>query len=551
MKTLTRLQVLEKQNKDLRTRLENRQVKAELSLDATGEELKDLRIQAGIKDATILMLQKEIAALTKELGEAKDLRAETMQARIAAAAAAAVAEATAPLIDELAKAHAEIARLKTIINKDPSNSSIPPGQSGFKRHAHNSREKSGLRIGGQPGHPGHRLSLPSNLDELVEKGIVTKKLIDHTDGADDYISRFVIDIKVTTTVTEHRFAAGAELPENLYNEVSYGDNIKAMSVLLLNEGVIAEKRFSDILTGLTQGAVTISPATLERFQAQFAKKLEANGELEAIKQDLLNGEVMHTDDTPMRCVETVEFNDNGGMVIQTAEGKSFSTTVRTYSNDRSTLYTVNPKKDQEGVDRDGVLPVFLGTLSHDHETKFYNYGSAHSTCGEHLLRDLKGLRDLWKIPWAGDMRAHVAGMNNHKNRDLLNNITACDPELLASFERTFDELLARGKAEFGQMKDGDFGFDEFRKMLNRLTDFKDCYLLFIRDYKAPFTNNMAERDLRAEKTRQKVSLSFRSWGGITNHAKIRSFVSTAKKRKCDLFAAIAQVINGVPVLRAV
>jgi hypothetical protein len=544
MKALTRLQVLEKQNKDLRTRLENRQGKAELYFAENEDELKELRISVRDNDTIVAMLQKEIGALTKELGEAKDLRAETMQVRIDAA----VAAATAPLLAELEKAHVEIARLKAIINKDPSNSSIPPGQSGFKRHAQNSREKSGRHIGGQPGHPGHRLSLPANMDELVEKGVVTKLLVDHTGGAADYISRFVIDVKVTTTVTEHRFAVGTELPENLYNEVSYGDSIKAMSVLLLNEGVIAEKRFSDILTGLTQGAVTISPATLESFLTQFAKKLECNGELEAIKQDLLNGEVMHTDDTPMRCVETVEFNDDGGVVVQTAEGKSITATVRTYSNDRSTLYTVNPAKNKEGVERDNVLPGFLGTLSHDHEAKFYGYGSAHATCGEHLLRDLKGLRDLWKIPWAGDMRAYVAGMNKHKNRDLLNNISACDPVLLAGFERTFDEMLERGRADFALMKEGGFGYDEFRKMLNRLTDFKDCYLLFIRDYKAPFTNNMAERDLRAEKTRQKVSLSFRSWGGITNHAKIRSFVSTAKKRKCDLFAVIAQVINGEPVL---
>ena len=545
MKALTRLQVLEKQNKDLRARLENRQGKAELSLCANEGELKGLRIQASDKDAIIAMLQKEIAALTKELEEAKDLRAETMQNRIDAA----VAGATAPLLAELDKAHVEIARLKAIANKDSTNSSKPPSQNGFKKHANNSREKSGKKIGGQPGHPGHRLGLPENMDELVGKGIVTKLVIDHTGGAREYVSRFVIDVEVATTITEHRFAAGAELPKNLYNEVSYGDNIKAMSVLLLNEGIVAEKRFSEILAGLTHGVVTVSPATLEQFLSQFAKKLENNGELEAIKQDLLNGEVMHTDDTPLRCVETVEYLDNGEVKVKTAEGKSFDATVRTYSNERSTLYTVNPKKDQEGVGRDDVLPGYLGTLSHDHESKFYNFGKAHSTCGAHLLRDLRGLHELWKIPWAKDMRAYVTKMNKHKNRDLLNNVTACDPVLLADFERTFDDLLERGRIDFGLMQKGDFGFDEFRKMLNRLTNFKDCYLLFMRDYKAPFTNNLAERDLRAEKTKQKVSLSFRSWGGITNHAKIRSFISTLKKRGKDLFEAIALANGETAVLR--
>lgn len=549
MVQLSRLQILERQNRDLRTRLENRQGKAELSLSASEDELKDLRFKVLDKDVTIAMLQKEIAALTKELEAAKDLRAETMRGRIDAEVAAAVDDATGPLKAELEKAYIEIARLKAIVNKDSTNSSKPPGQSGFKRHSNNSREKRGRKRGGQPGHPGHRLGLPENIDGLVEKGIVERRVVDHTGGAAEYVSRYVIDVEVVTTITEHRFPVGAELPKGLYNEVSYGDGIKAMSVLLLNEGVIAELRFSEILAGLTRGAVTVSPATLERFLSQFAKTLESNGELEAITEDLLNGEVMHTDDTPLRCSETIEYLENGETEIRTAEGKSFDATVRTHSNDMSTLYTVNPRKDKEGIDRDNILPRYLGTLSHDHESKFYNYGKKHSTCGEHLLRDLKGLRDLQMIPWAGDMRAHMAGMNNHKNRDLAAEKTACDPEVLAGFERTYDNLLARGRAELAQMEEGGFGYDEFRKMLNRLTDYKDSYLLFIRDYKAPFTNNMAERDLRHEKTKQKVSLLFRSWGGIVNHAKIRSFVSTVKKRKGDLFDAISRVIGGEPVLR--
>jgi hypothetical protein len=390
---MTRLQILEKQNRDLKTRLENRQGKSELSLSATKDRLNELEALLREKEAVIAMLQREISAITKELEIAKDLRMETMYERISSA----VAAATAPLIEELAKAEVEIARLKAIINKDSSNSSKPPGQSGFKNHRNNSREESGRKRGGQPGHPGHRLGLPENLAELVENGIVTTYTIDHTDGISEYISRYVIDVEVLTTITEHRFPVGAELPKHLYNEVTYGDNLKAMSVLLLNEGIIAEKRFSEILTGLTRGVVTISPATLEYFLTQFAAKLESAGELDAITEDLLNGEVMHTDDTSMRCVETIEYLDDGEVLIKTAKGKSFDATVRTHSNDNSTLLTVNPKKDMESVERDNVLPRFFGMLSHDHESKLYNYGTSHSTCGGHLVRDLKGLLDLQMI----------------------------------------------------------------------------------------------------------------------------------------------------------
>ena len=544
MKALTRLQVLEKQNRDLKARLENREGKSEIALIAAEDELKTAREQLRAASTTIAMLQKEIGDLTLELEAATGLREDAVLARIEAA----VDSATAPLLEELANAHLEIARLKAILNKDSSNSSKPSSKNGFKQIP-GYREKSGKPRGGQKGHPGHRLGLPENLDELVANGIVQKRVIDHSGGSAEYVSRYVIDVEVLTTVTEHRYAVGARLPDGLYNEVSYGNNIKAMSVMLLTEGIIAELRFSGILAGLTQGVVAISPATLEKFKSQFADKLENSGELEAISEDLLNGEVINTDDTPLRCAETAEYLEDGTEVIISAEGKSYSATVRTHSNETATLYTVNPRKDMEGIERDGLLPRFFGILGHDHEAKFYNYGTLHSTCGEHLRRELIGLRDLHMITWAEDMRAHIVGMNAHKNKDLGDGKAACAHETLEAFERTYDDLLERGRGDFGQMKRGDFGYDEFRVMLNRLTDFKDCYLLFIRNYKAPWSNNLAERDLRPEKTKEKVSLLFRSWNGIKNHVKIRSFISTAKKHRLDLFSAITKVNNGIEVLR--
>jgi hypothetical protein len=548
MNGLTRQQALEKENKDLRTRLKNQQAKAEIASCATEDELKGLKAQLKEKDKAIAMLQRGAASLTQKLAEAKGLCKETIQTRIDAAVAKAVAAAIKPLLGELAKAHAEISRLKAIINKDSSNSSKPPSTNGYKTLPNN-REKSNRPKGGQKGHPGHRLALPKNMDELVEKGIIAKQIIDHTDGGCEYISRYVIDVEVVATITEHRYALGQQLPGQLYNEVSYGENIRAISVLLLSEGVIAEKRFSEILGGLTHGVVAISPATLEKFQSQFAQKLESNGELEAIKEDLLNGEVLHTDDTPLRCSETIDYHENGEIVRREAKNTSFDATVRVYSNANSTLYTVNPRKDNNGVLRDGVLPKFHGILSHDHESKFYKYGTWHAACGGHLLRELKGLQDLECIPWAGDMRGHMAEINKHKNKGLEKGQTACAPELLKTLEQRYDALIERGHLELGEMIENELGYKPFRAMLNRLSDYKDCYLLFIRNYKAPFTNNLAERDLRPEKTKQKVSGLFRSWNGINDHVKIRSFISTVKKRRGDLFLAIAKVNGGVSVLK--
>jgi hypothetical protein len=334
--------------------------------------------------------------------------------------------------------------------------------------------------------------------------------------------------------------------------VSYGNGLKAQTVLLMNEGIIARKRLSGIIRGMTGQVVRLSTGTMSKFQSDFARRLTESGELAAIKQDLLNGEVLHTDDTSMRVLERIVYPEEEGVIepagSERGEKKSLRATIRTHSNEKSTLYTVNPKKDQKGIERDGILPEYLGTLCHDHESKFYHYGKNHAACGSHLLRDLKGLGDAFNCPWAELMRRFMLTMNDHKHHDAAAGMVSCTPEHLASFEAEYDRLVNHGREALARMNEKSWRYDEFNAMLNRLSNFKDSYMLFMRDYKVPFTNNLAERDLRAEKTKEKVSGLFRSWSGIVTHSKVRSFMSTSKKRSKDLFSSIMHGMKGIPVL---
>ena len=507
--------------------------------------------------------EEQMCAIKKLTKENAQLRQENRALRceinglyksIDAKIAAAIEKATLPLYaeisrknEEISKLTTEVSRLKSIINKDSSNSSKPPSSNGFKAIP-NSREKSGKPKGGQKGHPGRRLQLPENMEELEKQGVIERRLVDHTNSGDEYVSKFTIDVEMKVVITEHRFRKG-EIPEELYNEVSYGNGIKANALLLMNEGIVAHKRLSDIISGMTHGTVNLSTGTMNKFQSDFCECLSKSGEIDAIKQDLLNGEVMNTDDTSMRVLEKIVYPENSDEPIGYERGdkKSLRATIRTHSNENTTLYTVNPKKDIEGIKRDGILPLFMGTLCHDHESKFYNYGKNNGSCGAHLTRDLKGLSDSYNCSWALIMRKLILDMNARKNHDLKTGKASCAPEKLELFEAEYDRLINQGREEIGQMKEKSWGHNEFNAMLNRLTNFKDSYMLFMRDYKVPFSNNLAERDLRSEKTKEKVSGLFRSWNGIENHTKIRSFISTAKKRGKDLFSAIKQVMENEPV----
>jgi len=334
------------------------------------------------------------------------------------------------------------------------------------------------------------------------------------------VSKWKIDLETTVIYTEYRCPCGS-VPC-----VYYGENVKALSVLLSNNGLIAEKRLSDFFNEISGGLITVSEATIEKFNYEAASKVN----IEAIKRDLLNGEVMNTDETTVRCTQLLEY---GATTPKVAEKTTFDAIIRTYSSSGATLLSVNPHKDDEGVLRDGIIPKFCGILAHDHDRKYYKYGKNHAACGAHLSRELKGLHELCKIEWAERFRKFYTGMNDYKKKTQI-----CEPQKLVEFENTYDLLLDEGDRVLSGMKPKSFGYDQLRPVLKRLREYKDAYLLFIRDYKAPFTNNQAERDLRHCKTKQKVSGAFSSWNGIVCYAKIRSFLSTATKRQQNLLSAI-------------
>ena len=84
-------------------------------------------------------------------------------------------------------------------------------------------------------------------------------------------------------------------------------------------------------------------------------------------------------------------------------------------------------------------------------------------------------------------------------------------------------------------------------MINMFVTKHKEVLRFIENPEVPFDNNLAERDLRMVKLKQKISGCFRSGHGPNTFLRIRSYISTAKKQGHNVFDAIEQALSGNPL----
>jgi len=527
MKSLTRLQILEKQNKDLRTRLENRGGKAELAMCAMEDKAKAMEAELYEKGQTIAMLQAGYAPL---MAENNDLRQMVDSLR---------AENSA-LKDALDNAEDRAARLTSMLKKDSSTSDKPPSTDPDfnKARAESVKVKSGKPIGGQFGHKGHSLKPSPNPDIVIDKmptetcGCGGKVIV-----SGDYESRQLLDVEISVKVTEERAHSGfcggcgkrfdGEFSDGFNGPVGYGPSVRAIVASLNADANVPVHQVARFLSSLTDGIIRMSDGTVVNIVADLAERLDET--VKDIIKALAACGVLNVDETGVRVC-----------------GKL--TWIQIVSSDMFSLYGRSPKRGTPSDAMNGLLLLFTGILVHDHLSSYYGYTHiSHAECNVHVLRYLKAVAEIMSHPWAKKMAGLLKEANDRKKELIEAENESMDPEEVGTFRDRYNEILSQGRDEYEAATAGKKNityYTEERRLLARLGEYVEEHLRFLTDFAVPFSNNAAEHGARHIKGKKKVSGGFRSDGGTDNYATIASVAATLRKHGKSVFMAFRNAFCG-------
>jgi transposase len=233
------------------------------------------------------------------------------------------------------------------------------------------------------------------------------------------------------------------------------------------------------------------------------------------------------------------------------------------STERLTHYACDPRRGKAAMDDIGILPAFRGTSVHDGWPAYgYYYRCRHALCGAHLLRELTYVEESHphqRGQWAEPLARLLVEMKEAAEGARRAGRTALTEQEREEFLRRYDELVGRGlelnperhtrrrqqkQGATAKKVRGRIGQSEARKLATRLESRREEVLRFLTDFRVPFENNQAERDLRMVKLQQKIGGCFRSQEGAREFCRLRGVLSTARKQGQGVLESIEKVLRG-------
>lgn len=428
------------------------------------------------------------------------------------------------------------------LNKNSSNSSKPPSTDIVRTKS--LRISTGKKAGGQKGHSGTTLQISETPDKVVvhkaNECSGCGKDISGVGGL-RYERRQVYDIPpIKMAICEHRSEIKCcphcqkenkgIFPAEVSHCTQYGSNLKQFAVYFTQYQLLPLGRSAQLIEDIT--GHNLSAATLVNINENCSSQL--NGFIEALKDNLQKAPVIHSDET--------------GFYYQSKRNW-----LHVAATEYLTYYFAHEKRGKEAMDAMGILPAYKGNVMHDYWKSYLDYLCMHSLCNVHHLRDLTFCHEQENSRWAADMKALLLEMKQVTESSKELGLQSLDEQQQQQLTAKYNLLVEDGYrqhplAEKVAGKRGAIKKSKPQNLLERFKNHREDIIRFIRDFRVPFGNNLAEQAVRMMKVKQKISGCFRSKEGATSFANIRSYIDTMRKNGFCIMDAIGQAIAGKPIL---
>ena len=438
-----------------------------------------------------------------------------------------------------------IKELEEKLGMNSKNSSKPPSTDNkFNKGNGRKREtSSNNKRGAQNGHKGKTLKISATPDK-IEYLMPTVcsccgKSLKKCDSLKNE-KRQVFDLpKIEMYITEYQSHTKecshchtlnkAEFPSEVKSSTQYGNKLKSFVSYLNTYQMLPYERITELIEDLT--SQKISTGTIYNFLNTHHKQLE---NFEAIlKKELINEEVLHSDETGINIAKKLHW-------------------IHVASSSKFTYYMLHAKRGQVAMDDMAILPNYKGIVVHDHWKPYNKYTNCkHSYCNAHILRELNGVWDNNKVQWSQDMHLLLTKMNIevHKAKD--KGKQSLSRYKIKKFTKNYEKIIQSALKLYlpptnspPKKKRGRIKQPKAKNLLDRLLIYQVETLRFLNDFRVPFTNNQAEKDLRMIKVKEKISGSFISFKGGEIFCRIRSYISTLKKNNLSVLKGLESILSG-------